>query len=202
MVALFIPLAKWIKTLSPENLFLLVVTFVIYLGITVVLGAFIHFVSYIPFNLSGAFDPIKNDIASGEIKDVDDFGTRVTEFITEFFDFSFLDIEYALFQGEHTDIIVNPEAKDILNSVKEFDLIHISKQGDEISKVGKISVGKKSFHLYIVPVWFGDHWLGYMGLLSSKKVSRFFLEFLQEFESNYIDDQLMHVLNYSNKENS
>jgi hypothetical protein len=202
MIAMFIPLARWVERISSDNLFYFVLTFVLYLGITVVLGAFIYFISYIPFNLSTAFDPIKNDIASGRINTIHAFGEQVTEFVTGFFDFSFLDIEYAVFQSDGSEMISTPVHPELMNTLKEFDLLHISKQGDEIVKVGKLTVGDLPFHLYLVPIWFGEQWLGYLALLTPKTMGPFFRRFIQEFENNYIDDQLVHVLNSEKRQSA
>ena len=67
MVVLFIPLVRWINNISPDNFFPLRLTFIVYTVFAVVLGTFIYLISYIPFNLSSAVDPIKNYIASGKI---------------------------------------------------------------------------------------------------------------------------------------
>ena len=198
MLALSYPLALWINYLSPDNFFPLIVTFIVYTVFAVVLGTFIYLVSYIPFNLSSAFDPIKNDIASGKIRNVDDFGREITSFITRFFDFSFLDIEYAVFQNEENKLISNQENPELLKAIREFDLLQTSKTSKEITLLGKIKIDNKSYKLYVLPIWFGEKWLGCIGLVSANRINRFFLKFLMEFEDNFLDDQLMH-LNRSSK---
>jgi len=45
----------------------------------------------------------------------------------------------------------------------------------------------------------GGTWLGYMALLSEKKISRFFRRFLTEYEENFLDDQIMNVVRFSKK---
>ena len=97
-IALSIPLARLVSGLSPDNLFPLVITLVLYMVLVVVIGSIIYYISYIPFNLAQAFDPIKNDIASGQIHTMEKLGERLTGFTTDFFDFSFLDISYAFLQ--------------------------------------------------------------------------------------------------------
>ena len=197
MIALFIPLARWIDQISPDSFFPLVVTFIVYTVFAVVLGTFIYLVSYIPFNLSSAFDPIKNDIASGKINNQEDFGREITSFITEFFNFTFLDIEHAFFQSEESDLISNQENPELLQAMNEFDPVQISKSTTVITWVGKIRIDKRSYHLYILPIWFGERWLGYMGILSANRINQLFLKFIMEFENNFLDDQLMHVLHNS-----
>ena len=199
IIALFIPLARLVNRLSPDNLFPLAVILIIYLLLSVVIGTFIYFLSYIPFNLATAFDPIKNEIASGNISDLEQFGKRITDFTTQFFDFSFLDIAHAVFQTEHTNMISHEDISQIQQALKEHDMLENSKKLEEIIRAGKINLNGKHFHLYILPLWFGDRWLGYLGLLSSRRINRFFQKLLMEFENNFIDDQLMHMIHISKK---
>ena len=193
-VALSIPLARLVSTLSPDNLFPLIASLLLYMVLVVVIGSFIHVVSYIPFNLASAFDPIKNDIASGNINDVDQFGIRISQFTTQFFDFSFLDIAHAFVQTEKSDLISNEDITDVKLALSEYDMLDKSKQLEEIIRAGHVSFHNVEYHLYILPIWFGDRWLGYMGLLSRKRISRFFQRFLMEFENNFLDDQIMYVM--------
>ena len=193
-VALSIPLARLVSTLSPDNLFPLIASLLLYMVLVVVIGSFIHVVSYIPFNLASAFDPIKNDIASGNINDVDQFGIRISQFTTQFFDFSFLDIAHAFVQTEKSDLISNEDITDVKLALSEYDMLDKSKQLEEIIRAGQVSFQNVEYHLYILPIWFGDRWLGYMGLLSRKRISRFFQRFLMEFENNFLDDQIMYVM--------
>lgn len=193
MVALSIPLVRLVVTLSPDNLFPLVVTLLGYMVMVVVLGSMIHTISYIPFNLAGAFDPIKNDVATGAINNQEEFGKRVSQFITRFFDFAFLDIDRAFLHTEQSGLVscdILPEAK---NAMEEFDMLEKSKAVKELIRAGKITVEHEEFHLYVLPLWFGDKWLGYMGLLSRRRIGRFFQHFLNDLENNFLDDQLMHV---------
>jgi hypothetical protein len=193
-IALSVPLARLVSRLSPDHLFPLVATLVIYMILVVIIGSIIHVVSYIPFNLATAFDPIKNDIAAGTIRDMNQLGKRITRFTTEFFDFSFLDIEHAFIQIEGSEMISHEDIVDLQSALKEYDMMEKSKHLEEIIRAGKFNLHGMEYHLYILPIWFGDHWLGYMGLLSRKKISRFFQNFLMEFENNFLDDQIMHVL--------
>ena len=198
-IALSIPLAKLISSLSPNNLFPLIATLLLYMVLVVVIGSFIHVVSYIPFHLATAFDPIKNDIASGTIRELDQLGIRVSRFTTEFFNFSFLDIAHTFFQTEETGLISHEDMTDVQLSLEEYGMLEKSKQLEEIIRAGKFSFQDTEYHLYILPIWFGDQWLGYMGLLSGKRISRFFQKFLMEYENNFLDDQIMYVKQLSKK---
>lgn len=198
-IALSIPLARLITRLFPDNLFPLIATLVIYMILVIVIGSLIHVVSYIPFNLANAFDPIKNDIASGDIKDINQMGKRISQFTTEFFDFSFLDIPHAFIQTEGSDLISHEEISEVKSALDEYGMLEKSKQLKEIIRAGKLTLHENEYHLYILPIWFGERWLGYMGLLSGKRISRFFQEFLMEFENNFLDDQIMHVIQLPKK---
>ena len=74
-----------------------------------------------------------------------------------------------------------------------------SKVLDEITLAGKISLPDRDYQLYILPLWMGGTWLGYMALLSEKRISRFFQRFLMEYEDNFLDDQIMHLVKFTKK---
>lgn len=196
-VALSIPLAKLVASLSPGHLFPLVATLVLYMILVVVIGAMVYYISYIPFNLASAFDPIKNDIASGRIRDMDQLARRITEFTVQFFNFSFLDIDHAFLQTPGTDITSHEEPEGLRQVMDDFNMLEKSKGLEEVIRAGKIRLPSGAYHLYILPVWFGKRWLGYMGLLSRRQINRFFLKFLEEYENNFLDDQIMHVIQAS-----
>lgn len=193
-IALSIPLAMLVMKLSPNQLYPLVITLLVYIVLVIVLGSLIHVISYIPFNLATAFDPIKNDIASGKISDIEELGERLTSFTVEFYNFSFLDITHAYIEIEESGIIGFESNTQVDQILKEFRMLDKSKALEEISLAGKISLPEHDYQLYILPLWLGESWLGYMALLSEKKISRFFLRFLMEYEENFLDDQIMHVV--------
>jgi len=190
-IALSIPLMKLVNSLWPGNLFPLIVTLIVYLIIVVVLGSLIHVISFIPFNLAASFDPIKNDIASGEIVDMDQLGRRITSFTVEFFNFSFLDISHAFIQTADSKLISHKEMPNVAKVLEEFEMLDKSKQMEEVLRAGELETAHGSYQLYVLPIWFGGHWLGYMALLSEKRISRFFRRFLNEYENNFLDDPVM-----------
>ncbi len=198
-IALSIPLAMLVMKLSPNQLYPLVITLLIYMVVVVILGAMIHVISYIPFNLATAFDPIKNDIASGKISTIEQLGERITSFTVQFYNFSFLDITHAYVEIEESGII-GFESNTQLNKVlKEYKMLDKSKDFEDLTLAGKISLPERDYQLYILPIWLGESWLGYMALLSEKKISRFFQRFLMEYEGNFLDDQIMHVVRFNKK---
>jgi hypothetical protein len=194
MMALSIPLARFVNQLSPDHLYPLVATLILYMVLVVILGGVVHTISYIPFNLAAAFDPIRNDIASGEIRDLAMLGERITRFMVEFYDFTFLDIAHAFIHTEQGGPVSHEDLSDAIAAMEEFGMLEMSRTLKEISRAGKVAHEGKEFHLYILPIRFGNRWLGYMGLLSGSRISRFALHFLAEFENNFLDDQIMHVI--------
>lgn len=198
-ISLAIPLLKLVMRLSPNHLYPLIATLLLYVVLVIVVGALIHVVSYIPFNLANAFDPIKNDIAAGQIVNMDQLGKRITEFTVSFFSFSFLDITHAYMQTEGSEIIghgVNDQADKVL---KEYRMLENSQQLEELTRAGEISLPDGDHQLYILPIRFGTRWLGYMALLSRKRISPFFQRFLMEYEDNFLDDQVMLLMHYTYK---
>ena len=193
MVALSIPLLRLVLKSFPDDLYPLTVTLLLYMVVVVIFGSFIHTLIYIPSKLSVDFDPIKNDIASGEIKDLKKLGKKVSLFVVEFFDFAFLDIDHAFLHTEETGVVSCEELPEAAPAMEQFGMLEKSKTIREITRAGKISHERSAYHLYILPIWLGNQWLGYMGLLSKRRIGHFHRKFLTEFENIFLDDQLMHV---------
>ncbi len=193
MVALSIPLMRLVISLFPDNLYPMTVALLLYMIVVVVLGSFIHTLIYIPSKLSADFDPIKNDIASGEIRDLKKLGKKISLFVVEFFDFTFLDIDHAFLHTEETGVVSCEDLPEAALAMEEFGMLEKSKTIREITRAGKISHERGSYHLYILPIWLGNQWLGYMGLMTKRKIGHFHQKFLTEFENVFLDDQLMHV---------
>jgi hypothetical protein len=199
-IALSIPLTMLVIGLSPNQLFPLVITLLVYIILVIVVGSMIHVISYIPFNLATAFDPIKNDIASGRIHTIEELEERIATFTVEFYNFSFLDITYAIVQTKGSEPMGNQKDSHLEDILKELQILEKSQKTEHISRAGKISIQGHDYQLYILPIWLEEQWLGYMALLSEKRISRFFQRFLMEFEENFLDDQVMHLVKFNNKQ--
>jgi hypothetical protein len=193
-IALSIPLAMLVIRLSPNHLYPLIITLLAYMIIVIIIGAMIHVISYIPFNLATAFDPIKNDIVLEKISSMEELGERITRFTVEFYNFSFLDISHAYIETEESGIIGFENNTQVDKVLKGYRMLDKSKALTEITLAGKISLPDRDYQLYILPLWLGERWLGYMALLSEKRISRFFQRFLMEYEGNFLDDQILHVV--------
>jgi hypothetical protein len=196
-IALSIPLARLVLRLSPMQLYPLVITLLAYFILVVILGSLIHVISYIPFNLATAFDPIKNDIATDKITSIKELGERITMFTVQFYNFSFLDISHAYFETEGSGVMGYETNNQVDKTLTDLRMLDKSKTLEELTLAGTISLPDRDYHLYILPIWLGEKWLGYMALLSEKRISRFFQRFLIEYEDNFLDDQIMHMIKFN-----
>jgi hypothetical protein len=196
-IAVSIPLALLVLKLSPDQLYPLVITLLVYIIAATIVGSMIHVISYIPFNLGTAFDPIKNDIASGRIASLEQLGERITSFTVQFYNFSFLDISHAFIQTEQSGVLGHWKNSQVEEMLKKHELLETSRQLLKIKWVDKISLEGEEYHLYLLPIWLGENWLGYMALLSENRISRFFQRFLMEYEENFLDDQIMHLVRFN-----
>jgi hypothetical protein len=199
-LALSIPITMGMMRLVPDQFFPVFIVLILYLVGVIVLGCLIHVISYIPFNLATSFDPIKNEIASREIQSMDQLGKRITEFTVNFFDFSFLDITHAYMETADSGLISHEEHKGLEKVLEAYQMLEKSQELDEVIHAGEINLPEGAYQLYILPIWLGEHWLGYMALLSEKRISHFFLRFLSEYENNFLDDQIMHIVHFTEME--
>ena len=172
--------------------FIIAASAIVYLILAVLFGSFMTIISYIPSNLAGAFDPIKNDIANRHIKTSRDFSERLVLFINDFFDFAFLDVEHSLVKiGED-----EPSLSFSHSDVDWDELGSLAGNSREVNYLGKKTIGTEKLHCYIIPIWFGEEQLGYYGVFTKNKLWKIFVDLLADFENSYIDDQLIHVLDY------
>ena len=122
---------------------------------------------------------------------MEQLGERITAFTVAFYNFSFLDISHAYMQTEGSGILAYEKSSQIDALLNELKMLEKSRELEEITRAGTVTLPDSDYHLYILPIWFGDRWLGYMALLSERKISRFFQRFLMEYEENFLDDQVM-----------
>ena len=198
-IALAIPLAMLVHRLSPNHLYPLIIVLLIYTLVVIVIGSLIHVISYIPFHLAHAFDPIQNDIASHRISTLEELGKRLTEFTVNFFDFAFLDVSHAFIQIDGFDITGHNASGQVEEVLKEYQMLQNSQKLDGLTLAGEISLEDGEHHMYILPICFEDRWLGYMALLSKNRISRFFQGFLLDFEDNFLDNQVMLLMHHDKK---
>lgn len=161
----------------------------------VIIGSYFYLIVALPDRLSRNFDSIRNNIASGEIKSVDEFAKRVLDFVIKQFNFVFLDIEYAAMGITQTkEMFFNDDfPKDMFEDYLEF--FEKCSQTEEVIYLGYEKYEDKRAYKYLIPIYFGDNYLGFMMVITNKKLSPLFKGILADFENFYVDDQLLHVIN-------
>jgi hypothetical protein len=192
VIAIYCVIAYVLIHILHAGFFIVAASVIIYVVLTVLFGSFMTVISYIPSNLAGAFDPIKNDIANRRISTSRDFSERLVGFINEFFDFAFMDVEHSL-------VKIGREEPSRSFPDKEIDLEamdRLTADSHEVVYQGRITIGPDRLYCYIVPIRFGGERLGFFCVFTKTKLMRIFVDLLAEFESSFVDDQLMHVLDY------
>lgn len=158
-------------------------------------GAFLSVMLDLP-KISFYFDEIKNDIANQKIRDPKNFAERIVDLFCDYFNFNFFSVTDAFVKITGADYVyskgVGAESMDpsVLN-----DIHAKTKQTEKCFYEGVFNLNEKKVHLYVIPIWFGNIWLGYIGIFTANKLLKIFQSFLSDVENLYIDDQLFHVLN-------
>ena len=122
----------------------------------------------------------------------------ITCFTVRFYNFSFLDISHAYLETEGSGVVGFERNTQVEKLLKEHRILEKSRELENITLEGRINLPDRDYLLYILPLWLGETWLGYMALLSEHRISRFFQRFLMEYEENFLDDQIMHVVRLEN----
>ncbi len=156
-----------------------------------VLGSFLYVIWSIQFRLQYEFDDIKNSIASGKIDDLEKFEKELCHFILNFFQYSFFSVRHCIIKLKNRPAH-NPggiETTDIDDIEKYAMTCHDVKLYDNKSK----QPGR--MYTYLLPVWFGTDYHGFILILTDRRLPGIFRKLLNDFENNFIDDQLVHVYN-------
>ena len=165
-----------------------------YLVLVVTGYCIIHVIAYIPSNLAGAFDPLKNSIADGSITLAGDFAGRLADFLCSFFNFTFFDLEYALVHLSGQKPVPSANLDVSLTDIEIPELEEYAAGLDRTSIYGKASTAAGTVYLYVVPLCFGGKRLGYIAVAARHKLWSIFLRLLDEFERDFVDDQAVHIL--------
>lgn len=167
---------------------------ILYLVLVVLGYSLIHVVSYIPSNLAGAFDPVQNAIADGSIQSAGDLARELSVFMVNFFNFAFLDIEYALVKIKDASCSC-PAGKDPGDvGLNAGELDKWNETAKETVYAGKIKLRDRTGHLYLTPMIFGEEKLGYIAVITRHRLWKIFRQLLTEFEDHFVDDQVVHIL--------
>ncbi|MBN2776776.1 MAG: hypothetical protein JXR36_03995 [Bacteroidales bacterium] len=163
----------------------------------VIIGSYFYLIVALPDRLSRNFDCIRNEIASGEIKSVELFANRVLEFIIKQFNFVFLDIEYAAMGiSKNRELFFNDDFPNDMFEDKDFsEYFDKCSETENVTYLGVFKHEDKKVHKYLIPIYFGENYLGFLLAITNKKLSPLFKGILADFENFYVDDQLLHVLN-------
>lgn len=158
-----------------------------------VFSLFVVVIDEIPRKLPRNFDKIKNKIATGEIYTLDDFCQNLNAFFIEFFNYISFDIAYISIKiKDHAFVHSNIELEHLEKKMQQFS--EQSKQERTVFCLGKMEIEKHKYHAYIIPIHFGNEWLGFITLFAKSALNKAYLDLLNNFEDDYIDDQLVHIL--------
>jgi len=154
-------------------------------------GAVLYVLFRIPYQLQYCFDDIKNRIANGSLATLDELERELSAFIIQFFNFVFFDIEECAIRIKNRKIYLS---SGVLQGLVNYDKMStMAAETQKSIKLGKIKSGTKKYHALLLPIWFGEEWYGYILVFSKTRFIPFTREILEDFENNFIDDQLMHV---------
>lgn len=160
----------------------------------VVGAAFLDVLLELP-KISYRFNEIRHGIAKKEINTPETFADRVVLLLCDYFSFIFFSIDYAFINIIDSAPVYSDEIiLSTLSHSKRKELMEKSENTEEINYEGVYAVKGKQHHLYIIPIWFGEQCLGFIGVFTPRKLLKIFQSFLMDFEDIYIDDQLIHVL--------
>jgi len=161
--------------LNADFLIILLILFII---LSVFIGAYAYVMFSIPVELSLKFDKIRNKTASGKLSDINEAQREIGRFMINSFNYFGLDVTDAkvYFKGSENPEIFN-------ESGLEIDKIVIEK----ISQIKKIRLDSKHKAFYI-PVIFEEEELGYLLLITKGLTSPFFYLILEYFEDYFLDD--------------
>lgn len=157
-------------------------------------GAFLYVMLELP-QIGYGFDEIKNDIAAGKLNTAEQFSQRLVDLLCRHFSFAFFATEYAFIKVQQEKVIGSDPA--IFTYLSADDLAQClarSLETEAVIYIDQYTIADKTYHLHLIPIYFGRQWLGYIGILTQQKLWHIFTRFLVDFENNYVDDQLVHVL--------
>lgn len=169
---------------------------ILYFILALVLGIYLYVVFHIPEKIARAFDPIKNDIAARRIHTFSEFGIKLVDFLCSFFDFAFFDIECAWIKSKDKTIVFSdPKCKSLFSGNELETIEKESMLSDKLTLYNQTRTDSGTSYTYFLPIFFEEQWIGYIGFISKNKLGKIYKNILQDFENNYLDDQLKHILN-------
>ena len=199
LIALAVFIAGWygLGVLMDEPGAFYALYIILFLFAAALTGAYLWVLVTLPKGLSAEFDDIKNRIASGEIAGIKDFSDEFSAFLVKFFTFFRFDVVVAVVKIKGHRASFSPVDTHV-PAINPEELSIKSREGEEVSFIGKFEYENQKLYGYLVPIWFGGDWLGYFAVYTDSKLYGIFRLLLKNFEEQYIDDQLMHVLHRDN----
>lgn len=160
-----------------------------------VFGAILSVILDLP-QIGYYFDEIKNDIALKKIKTPEVFADRLSTLFCNYFTFYFFSVRFCFVIIEDSTYFYSDDTVLKIIDQSTIDDINLrSQKTEDVFYKGSYPFDNKNIHLYIIPIWFGERWLGTVGIFTPIKLMKIFQDYLNEIENLYIDDQLLHVLN-------
>ena len=181
----------------PSSVNILVIVMMVL--VFVFIGSYFYLIVCLPDRLSRNFDVIRNDVASGKIKNEADFAKRINDFLIKQFNFIFLDIEYSAVGIMDSKKIYYTSDFPKAFIEKEIAVFNKTSLTEDVIYEGYKRYLDKRSYKYIIPIYFGNKHLGFIYILTNRKLNVLFKGILADFEDFYVDDQLLHVLNNQKK---
>ena len=100
--------------------------------------------------------------------------------MTGFFSFAFFDIECALVRITDDESTFPADFFTVGEAPDPVQLETRARESDNTTYAGKIKAGSGYYHLYITPLVFGDKWLGYIAVLTRRRLWKVFRHLLAE----------------------
>lgn len=194
MLTYYLPQITWLA--SSQIVFSYILFTILYVAGIFVFGGYYYVLISIAPKMASEFDSIRNDIAARRIKTVDDFTQRIVDFIPPFFNYAFFDIEYAFIKVNSHKVTFSDALLPQHISIDTLEQItKEAMESEDVFYLGNTKIDKRKFHTYIIPIYFEEEYHGYIGILAKSKLNIMYRQILSDFEDNYIDDQLVNVMN-------
>ncbi len=153
----------------------------------IIVSSYLYAILLMPYMLSKEFDIIQNKVALQEYKTVNEFQSEIADFIFNFFKYPGASICGGLLKFKNCDTYIKsiPEEPEIKES--EFSIPPEKKE--------VYSFRFRKHTAFFIPIGLSNHDMGYMILITRGICLPFLKDILSDFENNYVDDQLLHVIN-------
>jgi len=194
LAAVFIYRLAALFLLDTEVIYLVIFS-IVFLLAGVFAYAWFYILFSIPQRLAHRIDVIKDAIADRSIKTREDFSDEMSRFMVEFYNYSFFDIQYAAFKVKDSGIRFSSP---LLEKSMDWEVTEeaLRTNADAVRK-GMVKIEDKAFNTFGLPVFFGDEYLGFFMVFTKSKFRKLHIQLLEDLENNYIDDQLLHIINIS-----